>query len=508
PFLIKTAEQLAGFAKAVNDGNIHKYGDIRTPRDDPSIANIAFVRLLTDIDLNNIEWEPIGSDSQDDYIFSNGTMNTVAFGGLFDGNGHVVKNLKIQKDLQNVGFFGRTMDAHILNLSIENAFISGGWTTGILVGNHWGVVNNCHVNGILEGQRKIAGGLIGRVYCSSMTGREYTSSVIKNSSSHVTIKVPDLYKGAETGLFNEFSQFTGGIVGYVREFSYFYNCFSYYNIKGSGTIGGFAGYASASLPSPRSRVIFSRCYAKGALEGNDVTGGFIGTLEQHSHIMDSFSSSDVFGGRICGGFAGINRGVIASSLSSGNITGPKTVGGFIGKNIHDIDYYLNNLAFWEKPDVIRDIESGNMKIEDIEMGKVISCSWFQDNRHNIRLSGLGDGTPINPENGLRVFQNIKNFEEAELLENAILDGRKFRASKYIYAKPNETKRLLLDTGADVSTITRILRDKPKDTLILFHENEIAIFIGDSIIGEQEMTITYKNKNDELQKSEFILFVNP
>ena len=54
-----------------------------------------YFELTADIDLNNKEWTPIGNYA-------------VRFDGIFNGNGHVIKNLKTTKDYFGIGLFGGT----------------------------------------------------------------------------------------------------------------------------------------------------------------------------------------------------------------------------------------------------------------------------------------------------------------------------------------------------------------------------------------------------------------
>jgi hypothetical protein len=72
PYKIAKASQLAFLAKSVNDGNEY------------SGKHFA---LSNSIDLDNIEWTPIG----------NGTH---AFQGHFNGNDHTIKNLTISKGVR------------------------------------------------------------------------------------------------------------------------------------------------------------------------------------------------------------------------------------------------------------------------------------------------------------------------------------------------------------------------------------------------------------------------
>jgi hypothetical protein len=97
-FTISTAEQLAGLAKLVNDGTTNFNGKT--------------INLGADIDLENIEWIPIGS-----YY---GTW----FGGVFDGTEKTVSGIKVTDNtIPEVGLFGyvrgSSTEAGIRNLTVS-----------------------------------------------------------------------------------------------------------------------------------------------------------------------------------------------------------------------------------------------------------------------------------------------------------------------------------------------------------------------------------------------------
>ncbi len=117
PYLIATGSQLAYLAKSVNDGS--SYED-------------KYISLLCDIDLNNIEWTPIGNGvlDLDPYKYH-------SFDGNFDGNGHTIKNLymsdAIDVEYTNddyypirgfTGLFGMCRNVNLQNLNISNASIT------------------------------------------------------------------------------------------------------------------------------------------------------------------------------------------------------------------------------------------------------------------------------------------------------------------------------------------------------------------------------------------------
>lgn len=111
PYVISSAAELAGLAQLVN-GNSNWS------------TNKHFV-LTSDIDLNNLEWTPIGFHM----TLSGAEYRDRFFFGVFDGNGHVIKNLKIgssssRTKIKHAGLFGVTgSTARVYNLGIENASI-------------------------------------------------------------------------------------------------------------------------------------------------------------------------------------------------------------------------------------------------------------------------------------------------------------------------------------------------------------------------------------------------
>lgn len=147
-YVINSAEKLAGFAKAVNEGKLKNIN----------------VELGANIDLNNKAWTPIGLNAD----------NSNRFYGTFDGKGFTIKNLNVDTEAgyTAAGFFG-SLNGTAKNFTIENANIkhisTGGATdNGIAVvagsiytkGNIENVtVKNAHVEG-----NRYMGGIAGYVY--------------------------------------------------------------------------------------------------------------------------------------------------------------------------------------------------------------------------------------------------------------------------------------------------------------------------------------------------------
>lgn len=114
---IMNAEQLAGFAKAVNEGN--------------DFAGKTVV-LGKDLDLNNVLWTPIGTSAH-------------AFNGTFDGKNHTVRNLTAQAD-NYAGLFGNAFShAVIKNVKVVNANVSGHNKVAVILGGGYADIFNCDV---------------------------------------------------------------------------------------------------------------------------------------------------------------------------------------------------------------------------------------------------------------------------------------------------------------------------------------------------------------------------
>ena len=135
---IKTAAQLAGLAKAVNEGETFEGYTIK---------------LASDIDLNNIEFTPIGYGS-----YSNGTdtiNNGYIFKGTFNGQNHTIYNLKITNFNKGgeadgtsvgIGLFGNAVNCTIENVKINGATIEGNHYVAAIAGFAAGsIINNCSV---------------------------------------------------------------------------------------------------------------------------------------------------------------------------------------------------------------------------------------------------------------------------------------------------------------------------------------------------------------------------
>jgi hypothetical protein len=113
-------------------------------------------KLMADIDMScytGTQYNIIGNES-------------MAFTGVFDGNGHVIRNLTytVPDYVSYAGLFG-WMSGTVRNLGLENVSISGGSYVGALAGYNSGTIESCYSTGIVGGSDSAAaycvGGLVG-----------------------------------------------------------------------------------------------------------------------------------------------------------------------------------------------------------------------------------------------------------------------------------------------------------------------------------------------------------
>ena len=122
-FTLKSAEELAGLAAIVN-GTANVKDDFKGKT----------IYLGADLDLNNIEWTPIGN-------------NPNPFKGNFDGQNHTVYNLVVNNEgwAGLIGHAGKAAGSNVKNLKVVNASITSNRMAGVIVGQLYGSIDNCHV---------------------------------------------------------------------------------------------------------------------------------------------------------------------------------------------------------------------------------------------------------------------------------------------------------------------------------------------------------------------------
>ena len=301
------------------------------------------------------------------------------FSGTLDGNGHVIKNLKITKLSEHGygGIFGYASGATLKNISLSNIsykinsnkdyntneFHGGYYWVGGLVGYaNDTIIENCKTSGAIAviidnnyvskgyGQghsvwdRSYIGGIIGNANLKSKITRCYTN---------ITLDVSSAYK-IDTGLAENtliIENHIGGIAGYISDSTSINDSFS----MGSGTIGNINAKIHFDAVQSHDQVFDMKNYVGGIVGYADktaeinncfnlskVTGNALSLAYDNNHKEYLYNDRDVTENKMnyLGGIAGYLNGKLASSYSAAemeNVDNSK-IGGIAG--YADVDAYI------------------------------------------------------------------------------------------------------------------------------------------------------------------------
>lgn len=212
PLAITSKEEFIDFRDKVNNGTI----------------NATSFKLMADIDLSGEKWTPIGS-------------NEHAFDGIFDGGGHIIKNLNVNHSSNDYqGLFGYATNATIYNMHLLNPKVAGQDYVGSVVGY---ANNSSHITDVL-------------VTSNFPSGGDYTVNASSGSGGGIVGYAKDAT--IERCMFRgrvHCSGWTGGIVGNVRNNVTISDCSASNFLYSSGNvIGGIVGGAGS--------VNVNRCFAR------------------------------------------------------------------------------------------------------------------------------------------------------------------------------------------------------------------------------------------------------
>lgn len=274
PYQINTAEELAYFAKTVNEGQPY---------------NGLYIVLKNDLNLNNKEWTPIGTDSN-------------PFRGNFDGGNHTVTRMQISNSsVDYVGLFGEctryNVYSAIKNITVKDSVINGKSYVGAIVGYAKDIdIENCRsIGNTINGERNV-GGIFG--YFGGNPGGKVSRCY---NSSKVTGK-----KSA------------GGIAG-MGDRCTAENCLNTGEIEvttkqDKSTGGGIFGFFDDSI-APAS---ITACVNLGKVSGGLSFGGIVGSTDSEStgHISNCYYNMDVITGGFDAGTA-LTAGQLCGALPEG-----------------------------------------------------------------------------------------------------------------------------------------------------------------------------------------------
>jgi len=283
PLAITSKAEFIAFRDAVNNGT----------------TKTTSFKLMADIDLSGEEWTPIGLD------------DAHAFDGIFDGGGHIIKNLNVNHPSTNYqGLFGYATNATIYNMHLLNPMVAGQDYVGSVVGY---AHNSSHITDVL-------------VTSNASSGNDYT--VKANSGSG------------------------GGIVGYAKNAT-IERCMFRGQVKCSGWTGGIVG-------NVLNNVTITDCAASNYLQNLDATAN---------------ASDTPVGGIVGGaGAVNVYRCFARNNFGWATPHVFPHIGRIVGKTNNDVVSTIKDCAYWRSNTIDGGVigydqfgkltESGNVKYDD------------------------------------------------------------------------------------------------------------------------------------------------
>ena len=318
---IGNAGQLYWFAGLVNgtltDGTAQNLGANAVLTKNIIVNEDLLTSIKTDEDGNVTNgksfraWSPMGMTDENGKI-------TGYYKGIFDGNGHSISGVYVNRDeatddvdirfKSSIGLFGYH-DGVIRNLGVLDSYMRGNYCIGSICGyNNCGTIQNCYSTARVGGVLYI-GGISGRIHY--------------------------------------------GIVE---------NCYNAGNVCGNREIGGICG---------DNYSIIESCYNIGSVSGNEDVGGIAGwgyDVEDGSDsckIVDCYNIGKVTGKKNVGGICGYDYyGLVENCYSQAIVSGNTNVGGICGKGrvdtfqnaYYDADLYIGDALGYSEDVTIKQTE--------------------------------------------------------------------------------------------------------------------------------------------------------
>ena len=312
-YVIKTAEDLCAFREMVNAGNTEINGllaaDINlNPNLDP---NIEADRARC------VQWTPIGYTNE-----ARGKGHR-SYKGTFNGNGHTISGLIIDKRFGNCwGLFGVISHSAVIHSLTVDGLIRCGNNGGGIAGYCCGIIENCTNKASVYGS--LSGGICGKnsgiIKNSVNEGKVFGNFEIGGICGNNSVSGSESYIGGICGTNIKFDDDT--FVG-RGEVSY---CTNKGEIIGKCCVGGICGDSELGIG-------IHDCTNEGAVMGRMSTGGICGSAlrEDICFIDNCTNKGDVIGGKYTGGICGLSyKSYIRSCKNEGRINGGEHCGTIIG----------------------------------------------------------------------------------------------------------------------------------------------------------------------------------
>ena len=304
---IGNAGQLYWFAGLVNgtltDGTAQNLKANAVLTADITVNEDLLASINTDKDGNGSSfkaWRPMGMADEKGYL-------TGWYTGIFDGNGHSISGLYVNRDeaaddvhtwfKSCIGLFGYYSGV-TRNLSVLDSYMRGKDCIGGICGyNDGGTIQNCYS----------AATVCGDSYIGGICGRSEGDSIIENCYN--------------TGYVYGATRSIGGICG--DNSATLQGCYNVGNVNGKFYVGGIVGESSGS----GNTIWIKDCYNRGNVIGDTKDIGGIGGYIGYSLVENCYSQATVSGNTNVGGICGNSNKVdfqnayYDSNLYTGNAIG-------------------------------------------------------------------------------------------------------------------------------------------------------------------------------------------
>lgn len=338
--------------------------------------------MLIEYDLSRA-WKQDADIDLMDMLFTP-LAKTGPFTGEFDGNGYVIRNLRIdmvelkvedpETPLEKTGFF-RWVNGTVENLVIESGSVKTDTEAAGLVGNLMGgLLKNCTNGADVTAAKGAAAGIAAMAYGNStidgcvnkgsitaigqgaggITAVTVTMGVddkrtnIKNCTNEGLIEVVYINGNYNSG------QLAGGICGNITAGT-IEGCTNKGTVRGQGIVGGIVGYTILDMSRMRNEgniegqtglaagiaaqhqgeAVYRDIRNSGKVTNGPesaATGGIIGS-NSYCKCYDMVNTGEIIGGSNTGGIMGGSIGadnVLDNCYNTGSISGGNNVGGLYG----------------------------------------------------------------------------------------------------------------------------------------------------------------------------------
>lgn len=291
PYQISTREQLMGLSELAARGMVIEESEGTYPGDYTG----SYFMLIRDIDLEGMEWMPIGFYcNESDFL----TGEVYPFKGHFNGNGKTVSNFRIyHPEWKDMGLFGVLEDASVVNLTVKPGYvITGNKNIGIIAGRaENSVLRNLTVMGTVRSEG-CTGGIAGEILCGTVVENCMADHVAVDTGSEKEVYAGGIAGKAAESLIVDCVVNTGDSMtariqgkGYVGGVTGFQNGTDIFNVHVMGTIGGNGSQAiggvTGKYASGRMKVArFEGTIADSGMGNLSREGTFIGTHDTGFHF--------------------------------------------------------------------------------------------------------------------------------------------------------------------------------------------------------------------------------